>query len=107
MPNSDQVISWAKITRRQLDNWIVKGYIKPVPAPGRGFGGMQYDWSMSEAKVVQRMGALTEAGIAPAMAAKFARGDRKALERVLAALAVCVTELRWSLHPAEESDTAS
>jgi hypothetical protein len=105
MPSSDQVMSWAKISRRQLDNWVNKGYIKPVRAPGQGWGGMQYDWSMAEAKVAQRMGALTEAGIAPAMAAKFARGERKPLEKVLHALACCVTELRWSLHSADESDT--
>lgn len=99
MPDSNQVLAWAKITRRQLDNWVTKKYIVPVNAPGRGFGGVQYDWSQTEAMVAKKMGELTSAGIPPAIAAKVARGDRKATERLLGALAGCVTELRWRLDP--------
>lgn len=105
MPDSNQVISWAKISRRQLDHWISRGFIKPVSHSGRGFGGVQYDWSMAEANVAKKMGELTSAGIPPAIAAKVARGDRKAIERLLGALAVCVTELRWRLDPPEVGPT--
>lgn len=99
MPDSNQVMSWAKISRRQLDNWIDQGYVKPSISSGRGRNGLQYNWSVAEAKVIQRMGALAAAGVAPAMAAKFARGDRKALEALLYALKPCLAELRWALGP--------
>lgn len=105
MPDSNRVMSWAKISRRQLDNWVEKGYIKPVTHSGRGFGGVQYDWSISEAEVAQRMGDLTRAGIPPAIAAKVARGDRKAIECLLGALAKCVTEMRWRLDPPKIGST--
>jgi hypothetical protein len=101
MPDSNQVMSWAKITRRQLDNWVDKKYIVPANMSGRGFGGVQYNWSQAEATVAKKMGELTAAGIPPAIAAKVARGDRKAIERLLGALAGCVTHLRWALGPTE------
>lgn len=102
MPNSNQVMQWAGISRRQLDHWVERKFIKPVTHSGRGFNGVQYDWSMEEAKVVERMGKLVAAGLPPAMAHRFARGDQKALERLLFAVAPCVTELRWRLLPDDE-----
>lgn len=102
MPDSDTVLRWAEISRRQLDHWVERGFIKPGTHSGRGFGGVQYDWSMDEAKVVQRMGRLVNAGLPPAMAHKLARGDDKALERLLFALKECVTELRWRVRPGTE-----
>lgn len=102
MPNSEQVMRWAGITRRQLDHWVEKEFIKPVTHSGRGFGGIQYDWSAEEARTVERMGKLVAAGIPPAMAHKFARGEQAAIERLLYAVAPCVTELRWRLLPGDE-----
>lgn len=104
MPDSNKVMSWAKISRRQLDNWVAQEYIKPSSKPGRGLNGLQYEWSLTEAKVIQRMGALTAAGVAPAMAARFARGDRKALEALLYALRSCVAELRWDVSVAADPE---
>lgn len=102
MPDSNVVMRWAGITRRQLDHWVDKEFIKPVRHSGRGLNGVQYDWSMEEARVVERMGKLVAAGIPPAMAHKFARGDQVAIERLLYAVAPCVTELRWRLLPGDE-----
>lgn len=102
MPDSNVVMRWAGITRRQLDHWVDKEFIKPVRHSGRGLNGVQYDWSMEEARVVERMGKLVAAGIPPAMAHKFARGDQAAIERLLYAVAPCVTELRWRLLPGDE-----
>lgn len=101
MPDSNQVLSWAKISRRQLDHWVAKEYVKPVTHSGRGFGGLQYDWSMAEAKVVERMGELTRAGLSAFHAAKVARGDLKACEGLLYALRPCLAELRWVVRAAE------
>jgi hypothetical protein len=103
MPDSNQVMSWAKISRRQLDNWVAQEYIKPTVHRGRGLNGVQYDWSVAEAKVIQRMGGLTAAGVAPAMAARFARGDRKALEALLYALKPCTAQLTWELAVAADA----
>lgn len=99
MVDSNRVMAWAKITRRQLDHWVEREFIKPLVIPAERMGGKLYDWSMEEAKVVQRMGELTSAGIPPVIAAKVARGDRKATERLLGALAGCVTSLRWQFDP--------
>lgn len=102
MVDSNRVMAWAKITRRQLDHWVDKGFIKPLVIPAERMGGKLYDWSIAEAKVVQRMGNLTAAGIPPAIAATVARGDKRRIEMLLTALAGCVTELRWRLDPPEE-----
>jgi hypothetical protein len=101
MVDSNRVMSWAKISRRQLDHWVDKEFIKPMVIPAERMGGKLYDWSMAEAAVVRKMGQLTAAGIPPAIAAKVARGDRKRIEMLLGALAGCVTSLRWELPPTE------
>lgn len=95
MPNSDQVMRWAGITRRQLDHWVAKGFLKPVVIPAERMGGKIYDWSMTEAKTAEHMGKLVSAGIPPAMAHRFATGDTAALNRLLRALGPLVAELRW------------
>lgn len=95
MPNSNQVLSWAGISRRQLDNWVDKKYITPISNSGRGFGGVQYEWTTQEAKVIERMGKLTRAGVMPHVAALVARNDRKASEALLYALRACVPTLAW------------
>jgi hypothetical protein len=104
MPDSNQVLSWAKITRRQLDNWVAKKYIKPASSAGRGFGGVQYAWSQEEAKVVQLMGDLTRAGVRPDVAARMARGEVKACEGLLYALKAYVAELSWQVRVPTEAE---
>lgn len=99
MPDSSQVLRWANITRRQLDNWVGRGYITPTRVIGQGYGGVQYEWSVAEAKVVQRMAGLAAAGVAPRVAALAARGDRTALEGLLYGLKPCTLQLAWSLTP--------
>lgn len=106
MVDSNRVMAWARITRRQLDNWVEKGYILPLVVPSERMGGKFYDWSQAETKVILHMGNLTAAGIPPAIAAKVARGDRKRIEMLLTALAGCVTELRWRLDPPDVGQSA-
>lgn len=101
MPNSNQVMSWAGITRRQLDNWITQGFVTPVHTSGQGFGGLVYDWTTKEAEVAVRMGRLVRAGVAPRVAARVARGDRAVCGALMAALRGCLTELGWQVLATE------
>lgn len=97
--NSEQVCRQAGISRRQLDNWVAKGFIKSVNAAGVGFGGIVREYSATEARVAEYMGNLTKAGMYPSQAEKVARGNAGALSKLLAAVGPCLGsgELRYRL----------
>lgn len=88
--NSDQVSSLAKVTKRQLDTWVSRGWLKPQSVPGMGRGGMEREWSVQEAEKARLMGHLVGAGLLPHVAHKIATGDRPFITKLLGAVAPCM-----------------
>jgi len=109
--NTQQVADRAKVTYRQLDTWVSKGWLKPSMIPGVGRGGLVSDWSSAETEIAVHMGALVRAGVYPEKAHKLARGDRSALTALLGAVAPCMGggELlyRWFSAPRTPDDGGS
>lgn len=59
------------LTRRQVDYWATRGYLRPVKAkPGYGY---PRQWPLIELDVARLMMRLTNAGLAVAVAAATAR----------------------------------
>jgi hypothetical protein len=88
--NSEQVASIAGITKRQLDNWVTKGWLKPTVVSGQGWGGTQREFDGKEAEVARLMGRLTRAGLYPNYAHKVARGHRMPIATLLGVVAECM-----------------
>lgn len=59
------------ITYRQLNHWVIRGYLRPDHA--RRTSGIARTWPEAELEVARRMARLTAAGISPEVACKFAR----------------------------------
>jgi len=79
----------ADITYRQLNNWCDKGWLKFKLVPGMGRGGQQREFTAAEAEVCVRMARLVAAGVYPEKAAKIARGDKAAIQRLISAVLPC------------------
>ncbi len=69
--NFAQVLDGTTITYRQLQYWISQGWLRPE---GSGGSGNAFIWSDEEVAVARTMGRLVDAGLAPSVAAKVARG---------------------------------
>lgn len=97
--NSEKLASLAGVSKRQLDTWVVKGWVKADQVPGMGRGGVERDFKHDQVEIARRMGALVNAGVFAGKAAKLAQGDRTALDALLAAVGPCVGmgELRYRL----------
>jgi len=68
---SRDVCAQAGITFRQLEYWVMKGFVRPVtPTPGSGY---VLEFDEAEAAVVVRLGALVRAGFLLRAAAELAR----------------------------------
>lgn len=83
MPHTPMKETWAMViseilasipglTYRQLDHWITKGYIRPVPGSRRGYG-FQRSLSPKEVRVLRTMFELVQDGVNPEQAVKMAR----------------------------------
>ena len=71
MPFSTQyVVQKSKATKRQVDHWIRKGWVKPN---GNGGTGNGWSWSKEELDVACLMARMVQAGIKVERAAKLAR----------------------------------
>jgi hypothetical protein len=66
----DQMLATG-LTRRQVDYWATRGYLRPVKtSPG---SGASRRWPAVERDVARLMARLTQAGLAPDVAAPAAR----------------------------------
>jgi len=92
MPTSEQVATTAKITYRQLDHWVRRGYLEPAwvtnrTGNGRGTGR---EWTATEAPIACLMGRLTRGGLAPATAAAVARSAQAGQTRFVIAPGIVI-----------------
>ncbi len=62
----------ANISYRQLDEWVRRGFSRPIRSTQRG-KGYQRVWNEDERLIVIEMGRLVNAGIRPPEAARIAR----------------------------------
>jgi DNA-binding transcriptional MerR regulator len=67
---SSTVVVLARVTYRQLDFWVRRGWLEPTSRPGSGH---VRTWTLDELAVACRMGALVEVGITAERAAHVAR----------------------------------
>ncbi len=59
------------ITYRQLNHWVIRGYLRPDQE--RRSSGVARSWTAAELEVARRMGRLVRAGLTPERAIVFAR----------------------------------
>ena len=82
------------VSGHRLSSWVARGWARPDRTPSRrGLtgAGVAYEWTEEEAAIVRRMARLTAAGIAPAVAAEYARNGWPAGE-IAPGLTLTVTE---------------
>lgn len=85
--NSTEVCQQARVSYRQLDHWFNKGWIPDAPAV-EGTGTAR-QWLPRHVEFLKIMGDLVRAGVYPEKAHQMAKGDERAIARVVVALARC------------------
>lgn len=63
------------ITYRQLDHWVVKGWL--LPDTGRTGQGVPREWPERELRIARAMVRLVDAGMRPDVAAVIARSGQR------------------------------
>jgi DNA-binding transcriptional MerR regulator len=85
--NSEKVAAIAQVSYRQMDFWLRRGWV-PNPPEEKGIGVPRV-WNDDHVEFFRRMGLLTRAGVYPEKAHRIAKGEDRAAEHLLAAVARC------------------